>query len=132
MDPSRSIINLQVKMRTAQVANKRLNEIFTIESEKTGDFSFGGISSQIFQKGITLKNAFLSYNTKARMLNNISCMILPKSKIALVGVSGSGKSILAKLLVSFYALLEGVVCCGKMNRLDVPFQQLQKHVIYVP
>ncbi|MDK6302946.1 hypothetical protein QP140_10325, partial [Corynebacterium sp. UMB9976] len=45
-DPLQNIINLQVKMQTAQVANKRLNEIFAIEPEKTNDSSFGEISNQ--------------------------------------------------------------------------------------
>ncbi|MFG5512901.1 ATP-binding cassette domain-containing protein, partial [Enterococcus faecalis] len=63
---------------------------------------------------------------------NISCTIAPKSKIALVGVSGSGKSTLAKLLVNFYAPSEGTIRYGKMNHLDIPFQQLREHVTYVP
>ena len=131
-DPLQNIINLQVKMQTAQVANKRLNEIFAIEPEKTNDSSFGEISNQIFREGITLENVSFSYNMKAQTLNNISCTIPPKSKIALVGVSGSGKSTLAKLLVNFYAPSEGVIRYGKMNHLDIPFQQLRKHVTYVP
>ncbi|PWI83006.1 peptide ABC transporter ATP-binding protein [Enterococcus faecalis] len=131
-DPLQNIINLQVKMQTAQVANKRLNEIFAIEPERTNDSSLGEISNQIFREGITLENVSFSYNMKAQTLNNISCTIPPKSKIALVGVSGSGKSTLAKLLVNFYAPSEGVIRYGKMNHLDIPFQQLRKHVTYVP
>lgn len=92
-DPLQNIINLQVKMQTAQVANKRLNEIFAIEPEKTNDSSFGEISNQIFREGITLENVSFSYNMKAQTLNNISCTIPPKSKIALVGVSGSGNQL---------------------------------------
>ncbi|MFG5501991.1 ABC transporter transmembrane domain-containing protein, partial [Enterococcus faecalis] len=59
-DPLQNIINLQVKMQTAQVANKRLNEIFSIEPEKTNNSSFREISNQIFREGITLENVSFS------------------------------------------------------------------------
>ncbi|WP_396029481.1 peptide cleavage/export ABC transporter [Enterococcus faecalis] len=131
-DPLQNIINLQVKMQTAQVANKRLNEIFAIEPEQTNDSSEREIPNQTFQQEIRLENVSFSYNMKAPTLNNISCTIAPKSKIALVGVSGSGKSTLAKLLVNFYAPSEGTIRYGKMNHLDIPFQQLREHVTYVP
>ncbi|MBO1135734.1 peptide cleavage/export ABC transporter [Enterococcus faecalis] len=131
-DPLQNIINLQVKMQTAQVANKRLNEIFAIEPEQAITSSEYEISNKIFQQEIALENVSFSYNMKAPILKNISCTIAPKSKVALVGVSGSGKSTLAKLLVNFYAPSEGRICYGKINHLDIPFQQLREHITYVP
>ena len=131
-DPLQNIINLQVKMQTAQVANKRLNEIFAIEPEQSITSSEHEVSNKIFQQEITLENVSFSYNMKAPILKNISCSIAPKSKVALVGVSGSGKSTLAKLLVNFYAPSEGRICYGKINHLDIPFQQLREHITYVP
>ncbi|MBO1126595.1 peptide cleavage/export ABC transporter [Enterococcus faecalis] len=131
-DPLQNIINLQVKMQTAQVANKRLNEIFSIKPEKTNGSTTHDIPHQAFQQGIILENVSFSYNMKVSTLNNISCMIAPKSKVALVGISGSGKSTLAKLLVNFYAPSEGAIRYGKLNHLDIPFQQLRDHVTYVP
>ncbi|MEN2278260.1 peptide cleavage/export ABC transporter [Enterococcus faecalis] len=131
-DPLQNIINLQVKMQTAQVANKRLNEIFAIEPEEINGASTSGITKQTFQRGIILENVTFSYNMKAPTINNISCAIAPRSKIAIVGVSGSGKSTLAKLLVNFYAPSEGSIYYGKMNHLDISFQQLREHVTYVP
>lgn len=131
-EPLQNIINLQVKMQTAQVANKRLNEIFAIEPELTPHSSEHDIPNQIFKQGITLENVTFSYNMKLPTLKGISCAIAPKSKVALVGVSGSGKSTLAKLLVSFYIPSEGTIRYGKMNHLDISFQQLREHVTYVP
>ncbi|MEF3840584.1 peptide cleavage/export ABC transporter [Enterococcus faecalis] len=131
-DPLQNIINLQVKMQTAQVANKRLNEIFTIDAEQSNNSSEQRVSDENFQKSIHLKHVSFSYNMKAATLKDISCRIPAHSKVALVGVSGSGKSTLAKLLVNFYVPSEGAICYGKINHLDIPYQQLRENVTYVP
>lgn len=131
-DPLQNIINLQVKMQTAQVANKRLNEIFAIEPESTNQNPDRVVTNQTFQQGITLEEVSFSYNMKAPTLSNLSCTILPHSKVALVGVSGSGKSTLAKLLVNFYPPSEGTIRYGRINHLDIPFHQLRDRVTYIP
>lgn len=131
-DPLQNIINLQVKMQAAQVANKRLNEIFAIEPEQLDTTIDRDISNQVFNKDINIDNITFSYNMKAPTLKNITCTIRSKSKVALVGVSGSGKSTLAKLLVNFYTPSEGAIRYGKISHADIPFQQLRDHVTYVP
>lgn len=131
-DPLQNIINLQVKMQTAQVANKRLNEIFAIESERANVAGSHTISNDNFKQGITIENLSFSYNMKEPTLKNISCSIPANSKIALVGVSGSGKSTLAKLLVNFCLPTEGTLQYGEVNHLDIDYKQLREHVTYVP
>lgn len=130
-DPLQNIINLQVKMQTAQVANKRLNEIFAIESEQTNKTQ-KNFSTKIFTQGIRLDQVSFSYNMQTPTLRNITCEIYPHSKIALVGGSGSGKSTLAKLLVNFYPPSEGSIKYGNVNYLDIEFKQLRDNVTYVP
>ncbi|MFS7394560.1 peptide cleavage/export ABC transporter [Carnobacterium maltaromaticum] len=131
-DPLQNIINLQVKMQTAHVANKRLNEIFAIETEHKETDTEKIISKDTFQQGIIFDNVSFSYNINSSTLKNISCVFPPRSKIALVGVSGSGKSTLAKLLVNFYPPSEGMICYGKINYLDIGYQNLRENVTYVP
>lgn len=53
-DPLQNIINLQVKMQTAQVANKRLNEVFAIEAEQFNIKTEQLFSEDNFKKGISL------------------------------------------------------------------------------
>lgn len=131
-DPLQNIINLQVKMQTAQVANKRLNEIFAIPSEKDREKPAKEFSTNIFQQGIQLNEVSFSYTMKAPTLTDITCTIPAKSKLAIVGVSGSGKSTLAKLLVNFYTPTKGQIRYGKVNALDIHSQELRQHVTYVP
>lgn len=131
-DPLQNIINLQVKMQTAQVANKRLNEIFAIEPEIISENTNRTISVSTFQQDISIKNLSFSYNMKAPILKDVSFTIPHNEKVALVGVSGSGKSTLAKLLVHFYTPSAGSIHYGKIDYLDIPFPQLRDRVTYVP
>lgn len=131
-DPLQNIINLQVKIQTAKVANKRLNEIFAIEQESISKNTNQIVENRIFQQEIILEGVSFSYNMKSPTLSNLSCTIQPHSKVALVGASGSGKSTLAKLLVNFYSPSEGIIRYGYTNHLDIPFHQLRDRVIYIP
>lgn len=127
-----NIINLQVKMQTAQVANRRLNEIFYIEPEQRKESQTKSIPSKIFNMGITINNVSFSYGMKAPVLQNITTSIPKNAKVALVGVSGSGKSTLAKLLVHFYSPSEGSILYQKINMQDIGLYFLRDHVTYVP
>lgn len=131
-DPLQNIINLQVKMQTAQVANRRLNEIFYIEPEQKEGSQTKHITSEIFNNGITINNVSFSYGMKAPVIQNITTFIPQNAKIALVGVSGSGKSTLAKLLVHFYSPSEGAISYQKINMQDIDLHFLRDHVTYVP
>lgn len=131
-DPLQNIINLQVKMQAAQVANKRLNEVFAIESEHSNTENGHQFSEENFKKGISLEHVTFGYNMKESTLKDISFTIPAQSKIALVGVSGSGKSTLAKLLVNFYQPTQGTIYYGQINHLDINYKLLRENVTYVP
>lgn len=131
-DPLQNIINLQTKMQTAQVANRRINEIFHIEPEKKEESNKKNIDSNVFQQDITIKNVSFSYGMKGPVLEGISTSLSSGEKIALVGVSGSGKSTLAKLLVHFYTPSEGEILYQKVNMQDMDPTFLREHVTYVP
>lgn len=131
-EPLQNIINLQVKMQKARIANKRLNEIMSISSEKGDKEKTLNISETYFNKEIKLEKVTFSYNMKLPILKEISFKIAPYSKVALVGVSGSGKSTLAKLLVKFYSPSEGSINYGDINSLDIENKELRNHVTYVP
>ncbi|KAF9404923.1 hypothetical protein HW555_014095 [Spodoptera exigua] len=76
IDQQFNIINLQVKMQTAQVANRRLNEIFYIEPEQIEGSQTKNITSKIFNDGITVDNVSFSYGMKAPVLQAITTSIL--------------------------------------------------------
>ncbi|MFS7401617.1 peptide cleavage/export ABC transporter [Carnobacterium maltaromaticum] len=131
-EPLKNIINLQVKIQTANVANKRLNEIFFIESEVNKNNRNKIKNSKQFKDNLIFNNVSFGYNMKPSVIKNISISIPFNSKIAIVGESGSGKSTLAKLLVKFYSPIEGNICFNKINIQDIDTYFLRENVIYIP
>lgn len=58
---------------------------------------------------VELKNVRLSYVSNRDVLNGINITIEPGSKIAIVGPSDSGKSLIANLLLKFYNIKSGEI-----------------------
>ena len=107
--PLQNIINLQVKIQAAKVANDRLNEIIYLEQESlVGDNLLPNLNMNQ-ESYIEFRNVSFAYGFEDNVLNNISCSIKKNSKVAIVGMSGSGKSTWAKLLMNFYDVQEGSI-----------------------
>lgn len=129
-EPFQNIINLQTKIQTATVANRRLNEVYLVDSE------FKANESQELQKNnsydLTINKVSYQYGYQKPILNDFSLKIAFGEKIALVGVSGSGKSTLAKLLVNFMSPSSGSIQIGSQDITHVHRQNLRRHVTYLP
>lgn len=124
-----NIINLQVKIQSAKVANARLNEIMDIKAEEEDNKL---ISDSIFEDNINFNNLYFSYNMKPNILKNINMCILKHDKVAITGISGSGKSTLLKLLVRFYEPTQGNISFGNTDLKNISYKQLRKNITYVP
>lgn len=65
-------------------------------------------------------------------LNNISLTIKPGEKIGIIGRSGSGKSSLAKLLVSFYQPDSGSILIDDIDSRQLDVHELRHNIGYAP
>tara|TARA_R110001592_G_scaffold363077_1_gene680051 strand:+ start:18844 stop:20442 length:1599 start_codon:yes stop_codon:yes gene_type:complete len=80
---------------------------------------------------IELRN--LSYSIDQNtILNNLSAIIQPGEKIALIGKIGAGKSSLLKLLMGFVKPTEGQVLIDDIDLQHLDISKLRSHVAYVP
>ncbi len=66
---------------------------------------------------IEFQNVSFSYDSKRKVLKNISLKIKKNQKVALVGPTGSGKSTIFRLLFKFYENYEGKIIVDK-KKLD--------------
>lgn len=107
-EPVSQFIDFIQKYELVKLSFNRLNEIHNKKDEK--NISKIQVLDKIFD--ISLKNVNFSYNTNNEILKNIN-LIIPNGKTtAIVGVSGSGKTSLLKLLLKFYEPQKGKIFVG--------------------
>ena len=84
------------------------------------------------QGNIELDAVAFSYNTDRNILADISFSIPARTKVAIVGSSGSGKSTIMKLLFRFYDVESGQILIDGQNLAEVSQQSLRKAIGIVP
>ncbi|EKO0830581.1 peptide cleavage/export ABC transporter [Staphylococcus pseudintermedius] len=130
MNPIENIMNLQLKLQIAGVANNRLNEIFTVKSE----FEKNKLDIKLNQNSSKLifSNISYGYGYEKEILTDINITIEHNSKVAFIGESGSGKTTLAKMMVSFFEPSKGKITLGGLDITNINKSVLRQQIIYIP
>ena len=92
------------------------------------DFIYGDKTS--FEVGIEFKNVSFSYGEE-NVLDNISFKVERGEQVALVGMSGSGKTTIARLAARFYDIKSGEILIGGINIKDFEKEALMKKIAFV-
>ena len=130
IDPLQNIINLQPRLQSASVAQNRLNEVYQVQSEFNADTSIQ--NSAALEGMIEYKHVDYRYGYGTDVLKDINLKIKPDEKLAIVGMSGSGKSTMVKLLVDFFSPSKGEVTLNGHATSEVNKHTLRSYVNYVP
>ncbi len=78
---------------------------------------------------IEFKNVSFAYpGTKKNILKNISFKISSKEKVALIGLNGSGKTTIIKLLLRFYDPQEGEILINSTNIKEYDINQFRTKI----
>ena len=77
--------------------------------------------------GIELDHVTFSYDGKTDVLRDCSLSVKQGEKVALVGVSGAGKSTIIQLISRFYDTTKGEVRIGGRNVRDIRYEDLLAH-----
>ncbi len=109
--PINQVINFILQYQLVKVSFERLNEIHNKQNEE----NISEIKRINEIQNIKLENINFSYTNKNIVLSNIN-LLIPKNKTtAIVGVSGSGKTSLLKLILKFHKPQEGDIYVGENN-----------------
>ncbi len=81
---------------------------------------------------VEFRNVSFSYNREHQALNNVSMVVDPGKKIALVGPSGSGKSTMVNLIPRFYDVVKGTITIDGMDIQTMDLAFLRSHIAIVP
>ena len=82
-------------------------------------------------RGIELDHVTFSYDGKTDVLRDCSLSVKQGEKVALVGVSGAGKSTIIQLISRFYDTTKGEVRIGGRNVRDIRYEDLLAHISIV-
>ncbi len=116
------------KFVQSKIAMFRLNQVLSTEPkiEKSGTKNF-----KKSWKKLILKNITFSYRGQ-KVLNNFSLEIKKGEKIGIVGISGTGKSTLFKLLLKLYENYKGDILFDDQKLKDIKRSSFMKYLAIVP
>ena len=116
-------------IQQAEASQKRINEFLKEKSEIIND-------SKGFKKingKIEFKNVSFMYNeSKIQALENISFNINNKGSLGLIGVTGSGKTTVLRLITRSFNIDSGNILIDDKNISDFDIESLRKQIGIVP
>ena len=127
--PMGSLIDLQPTLQSAMVAAERLEDVVSVEVEKT-DSDDG--KNYNLRGDIEINNVNFRYGFRELLLKNLNLTIRQGQNVALVGESGCGKTTIAKLLMSFYTPENGEIKINGNNLADMSPKKVRDRISYVP
>lgn len=113
--PIQQFIGFTQAAQDARISLERLGEIHNKEDEeKPEDDKIKEIPSD---QDIEIRNLFFQYEGphSEKVLNSVSLTIPAKKITAIVGMSGSGKTSLLKLILGFYSPVKGDILLGGVS-----------------
>jgi len=112
-------------------ATEKLMNLLTEISEKE---LFTGTTKPAISGAISFNNVHFSYPQRPdiSVLNGVSFSIGSNQTLALVGVSGGGKTTIASLVLNYYPDYSGEILFDNQSSKDIDLNYLREHIAVVP
>lgn len=125
--PLRSLGSAFHMAMNGETAGNKILDILEKEDIKEGDIKLNDISS------ISFNNVSFSYkdDNPKKVLDNISFNLIKNNLYGLVGLSGSGKSSLTKLLTKEEVIDQGIIKVNNINFDDINLSSYYSNVCYI-
>lgn len=107
IDPAKSFASAMYDLQKGRAAAERLQEILNTKSDIQE--TENPLPLNHFEQALEVQDLSFSYDEEKKVLDQISFKLEKGKSVALVGVSGSGKSTIADLLPRFYDPQEGSI-----------------------
>ena len=124
--PIRSLAKLSAKISRAVVSANRIGEILEIQPEI--EDKPDAIRAKNLRGEIAFRNVSFGYGDGKPILEDVSFAIPAGKKIALLGVSGAGKSTIISLILRFYDAMTGEVLIDGVNIKDYGRESLRGEI----
>jgi ATP-binding cassette subfamily B protein len=128
----RPIRDLSEKYNILQASMASSERIFKLLDEKPAIVSSASAApvTEIIGR-IEFRNLWFAYNDDDWVLRDVSFVVEPGQKIAIVGATGAGKSSLISLLYRFYDYQRGSIRIDGIELKDLDIDQLRSHLALV-
>lgn len=114
-----------------QSAFAALERVYTIMADKEISEPTGGENRSSLVGKIEYRDLTFAYSTGPTVLKDINILIEPKQTVALVGMTGSGKTSIVALLMRFYGDYDGDILIDDVNIQDYNLDHLRREIGYV-
>lgn len=129
--PMGQVASLVSNYEQTKTAYKSLDDIMKLPVERDSGKKF--VRRNSFEGGIEFKKVSFSYpNAQKKSLDEVSFVISPGEKVAIIGKNGSGKTTIEKLLMGLYEPTSGSVFIDGIDIGQIDPVDLRSHVNYVP
>jgi len=109
--------------QSAAAATENLYEISNVPAESVEGINHGDIRGEL-----EFKNVWFSYNDKEWVLKDVSFKISEGETVALVGLTGSGKTTIVNLILKFYDIQKGVILFNGVDIRNYSPEYLREHI----
>jgi ATP-binding cassette subfamily B protein len=130
MGPVQELLGMQYAYYGASAALQRLNQVFAFETENQA-MSPSVRAFQNPQVDIHFEQVNFGYHTEQPVLKNISMHIPAGKKVAVVAVSGGGKSTLVQLLLGLYEKQSGNILIDGEHIERIGYPQVRENIATV-
>ena len=127
--PVRQLAGINIALNEGFSAATRIYKI--LDEQVLIKNSQNAKSFNIEDGNIEFHNVTMNYRNGPVVLQNINLKIKGKSKVALVGSSGGGKSTILNLIPRFYDPTEGYISIDNQKISDVSLETLRKEIALV-
>ncbi|CAI2718440.1 ABC transporter ATP-binding protein [Nitrospina watsonii] len=128
-DPMRILFKTYTDSQKAVAAAERVFSVLDTEEEKAND---GTLDLTEFQDRIEYRNVGFKYPTRDTMvLSDINLTVKKSEVLAIVGMSGAGKTTLVDLLFKFFNVTQGEILIDGVNINDISSQSLRRNLALV-
>jgi len=129
-DPLNAAVEIYSRLNRMSASIRRILEI--IEMTPRVSDRAGAIDLRSPIRGyIELKNVSFSYRTGEPVVQKLDMRLEEGEKVALVGISGSGKSTITKLIARLYDAEHGAVYIDGIDVRSVRLESLRRRICYV-
>jgi ATP-binding cassette subfamily B multidrug efflux pump len=124
------VVNLSEGYNVLQAAMASAERIFGLLDEPRESLG-GGKTTDRLEGGIEFRNVWFAYSGEDWVLKNVSFVVRPGERVAIVGPTGSGKTTIIRLLLRMYPIQKGQILVDGLpiDDYDIAFLRSQMAVV---